>query len=94
MFNNLKTLLENLYPHPYLGFVQQQTERCPEKINSLGNLGTDFPEKKEDYYTILVLGGSVAFQLVANKNYIEEYHNNSFYSPTKNRCRHKCLRLQ
>lgn len=57
---------ESLYPHPYLGFVQSQGLECSfGKVNNKGFISPNFPHKKnEKYFDVLVMGGSVAAQLI------------------------------
>lgn len=65
---------KGLFPHPYLAFVHNK------KFNgsSTNNIGLMFPEdmpgsKREDYFTILVLGGSVASQFAGLFDYSPRY---------------------
>lgn len=60
----------NLFPHPYLGWVHWNNPECSKvlKYNSDGFLGPEFPIKKEDnFYDILITGGSVAAQFGPSK---------------------------
>jgi hypothetical protein len=58
-----------LYPHPYLGFVQNKAiegdpQRTTQRLNNVGLIGRDFPLKKDPArFTILLTGGSVACQV-------------------------------
>jgi hypothetical protein len=56
--------IDTLYPHPYLAFVHHNNPPCGmEYINNIGLFGYDFPVTKDNnYFTILLTGGSVAAQ--------------------------------
>ncbi len=59
-----------LFPHPYLGWVHWNNPKCSNKFtfNSDGFPGPEFPIKKyEEFFDILITGGSVAEQLAPRK---------------------------
>jgi hypothetical protein len=58
---------DSLYPHPFLGFVQQNQMACGWPVNNLSLFGQrDLPEDRQpDKFIILILGGSVAHHLAA-----------------------------
>ena len=59
-----------LFPHPYLGWVNWNNPKCSNKItfNSDGFPGPEFPIKKyEEFFDILITGGSVSEQLAPRK---------------------------
>jgi len=59
-----------LFPHPYLGWVHWNNPKCSNKItfNSDGFPGPEFPIKKYDeFFDILITGGSVSEQLAPRK---------------------------
>ena len=81
--------VDTLFPHPYVGFVHHANPPCGKSwVNNVGLFGADFPtEKRTDRYTILVVGGSVASQLVQEleppaQHYLEEELNKRYVSPT------------
>jgi hypothetical protein len=57
--------VDTLYPHPYLAFVHHANPPCGLKnLNNIGLLNDDYPTvKREDRFTILLTGGSIASQL-------------------------------
>ena len=80
--------VDTLYPHPYVAFVHHGNPPCGlPNVNNIGLLNADFPtEKRTDRYTILVVGGSVASQLVQEqpapaRHYLEEELNKRYVSP-------------
>jgi hypothetical protein len=80
--------VDTLYPHPYLAFVHHGNPPCGvSNVNNIGLLNTDFPTiKRNDVYTVLVVGGSVSSQLAQNwpapaPRYLEEELNRRFVSP-------------
>src|SRR5690349_2722952 len=80
--------VDTLYPHPYVAFVHHGNPPCGlSDVNNIGLLNADFPtEKRTDRYTILVVGGSVASQLVQEqpppaRHYLEEELNKRYVSP-------------
>ena len=58
------TYFNNLFPHPYLGWVHWNNPECPGPlVNSDGFTGPEFPIKNdENFFDILITGGSVAQQ--------------------------------
>ena len=80
--------VDTLYPHPYLAFVHHGNPPCGlPNVNNIGLLNTDFPTvKRDDRYTVLVVGGSVASQLAQNcpppaPRFLEEELNKRYVSP-------------
>ena len=80
--------VDTLYPHPYLAFVHHGNPPCGlPNANNIGLLNSDFPTiKPADRYVVLVVGGSVASQLVQNlpapaPRFLEEELNKRFISP-------------
>jgi len=80
--------VDTLYPHPYLAFVHHGNPPCGlPNVNNIGLLNTDFPTvKRDDVYTVLVVGGSVASQLTQNiappaPRFLEEELNKRYVSP-------------
>ena len=81
--------VDTLYPHPYLAFVHHANPPCGlPNVNNVGLFGDDFPTvRREDRYVVLVVGGSVASQLVQNMpppapHYLERELNENYQSPT------------
>jgi hypothetical protein len=81
--------IDTLYPHPYLAFVHHGNPPCGlPNVNNIGLLNTDFPTvKRDDVYTVLVVGGSVSSQLAQNwpapaPRFLEEELNRRYVSPT------------
>jgi len=81
--------VDTLYPHPYLAFVHHGNPPCGlPNVNNVGLLNTDFPTvKRDDVYTVLVVGGSVSSQLAQNwpapaPRFLEEELNKRFVSPS------------
>jgi hypothetical protein len=81
------SFMDALTPHPYLAFVFHNNAPCglPE-LNRVGIFQVrEFPHERDpNFYSILVLGGSVANQIVAGaRNYIwlEDILNEKFTSP-------------
>src|SRR6478672_6661748 len=79
--------VDKLYPHPYLAFVYHGNPPCGlSNVNNIGLLGADFPTiKPSDRYVLLVVGGSVASQLVQTlpppaPHFLEEELNRRFVS--------------
>ena len=58
------TYFNNLFPHPYLGWVHWNNPECSwHSVNSDGFTSPEFPIKKdENFFDILITGGSVAQQ--------------------------------
>ena len=58
------TYFNNLFPHPYLGWVQWNNPECSGPlVNLMVLLCPEFPIKKdENFFDILITGGSVAQQ--------------------------------
>jgi hypothetical protein len=80
--------VDTLYPHPYVAFVHHANPPCgPPNVNNIGLFNSDFPTiKPVDRYVVLVVGGSVASQLVQNlpapaPRFLEEELNKRFVSP-------------
>jgi len=80
--------IDTLYPHPYLAFVHHGNPPCGlPNVNNIGLLNTDFPTvKRDDVYTVLVVGGSVASQVTQNirppaPRFLEEELNRRYVSP-------------
>jgi hypothetical protein len=81
--------VDTLYPHPYVAFVHHGNPPCGlPNVNNVGLLNTDFPTiKRDDVYTLLVVGGSVSSQLAQNwpapaPRFLEEELNKRYVSPT------------
>ena len=79
---------DTLYPHPYVAFVHHANPPCGLPwVNNVGLFKPDLPTiKPQDRYVVLVIGGSVAAQLVQNQRppaprYLEEELNNNYVSP-------------
>jgi hypothetical protein len=72
-------------PHPYLGYVYDPNSRCMS-VNKLGFNTAEYPLKRNpDYFTILVLGGSVAEQISlsnSNASWLAAELNLNYRSPT------------
>lgn len=82
--------LDRLLPSPFLSHVMLQPPDCPlwRGINNRGFMGTyDYPQERDpNYYSILVLGGSVAnlvsmFPSQDHASFIEVVLNSNFTSP-------------
>jgi hypothetical protein len=80
--------VDTLYPHPYLAFVHHGNPPCGVRnVNNIGLLNTDFPTiKSPDFFTVMVVGGSVSSQLAQNwpapaPRFLEEELNRRFVSP-------------
>jgi hypothetical protein len=80
--------IDTLYPHPYVAFVQHANPPCGIPwVNNVGLFGPDFPVvKRQDYYVVMITGGSVASYLGGNQKapiprYLEEELNNRWVSP-------------
>ncbi len=81
--------VDNLFPHPYVAFVHHGNPPCGlANVNNIGLFNDDFPTlKREDRYTLLIVGGSVASQLGQNwqsppaPRYLEEELNRRYRSP-------------
>jgi hypothetical protein len=79
---------DTLYPHPYVAFVHHANPPCGLPwVNNVGLFKPDFPTiRPEGYYVVMVIGGSVASQLVQNQqptapHYLEEELNRNYVSP-------------
>ena len=79
---------DSLTPHPILGFVYQNETFCGNPLTNNVGMGDPktFPKKRqEDFYDILLTGGSVAEHLSGvtydQKNWLEFYLNQHFMSP-------------
>ena len=80
--------VDTLYPHPYVAFVHHANPPCGMPwVNNVGLFGPDYPVlKNPDYYTVILIGGSVASQLAQNQpppapRYLEEELNKNYVSP-------------
>lgn len=82
---------DSLQLHPYTGYsyIKLGTE-CTASVHNYGFKGSQVPiEYDPNYYTILVLGGSVAEQIGGhlehnlNQTKLEMYLNSNYVSPTK-----------
>lgn len=80
--------VDTLFPHPYVGFVHHANPPCGQPwVNNVGLYGPDYPTvKRDDYFVVLLTGGSVASQLGQNNRppaprYLEEELNKRFVSP-------------
>jgi hypothetical protein len=80
--------VDRLFPHPYVGFVHHGNPPCGvANVNNVGLFNDDFPTvKREDRYTILLTGGSVASQLAQfdprpKPRYLEDELNDRYVSP-------------
>ncbi|MBN9541139.1 MAG: hypothetical protein IKE60_19860 [Reyranella sp.] len=81
--------VDTLFPHPYVGFVHHANPPCGQPwVNNIGLYGPDYPTvKRDDYYVVLLTGGSVASQLGQNgppptPRYLEVELNKKYISPT------------
>ncbi|MBF0269655.1 MAG: hypothetical protein HQL44_13810 [Alphaproteobacteria bacterium] len=78
---------ETVFPHPWLGFVHHANPpHSLPHINNIGLFGRDFPlVRDEDYFTILITGGSVAAQFGQifpnGPLFLEEHLNRHYKSP-------------
>lgn len=80
--------VDTLYPHPYVAFVHHGNPPCGlANVNNVGLFNHDFPTiKRQDRYTVLLVGGSVASQLGQNweapaPHYLEQELNKRYQSP-------------
>ena len=80
----------NVRPHPYLSYYYAFNAPCRPKKNNYGFAGSDFPlEYDSQYFSILLIGGSVAEQLGGHVfggesiYALEKTLNDKFYSPNK-----------
>ncbi len=80
--------IDRLFPHPYVGFVHHGNPPCGMvNINNVGLFNDDFPTiKRDDRYTILLTGGSIASQLAQfdprpAPRYLEDELNAHYVSP-------------
>ncbi len=79
--------IDTLYPHPYVAYVQHANPPCGVPwANNVGLFGPDFPVvKPQDYYVVMLTGGSVASFLGGNQKgrpaYLTEELNNHYISP-------------
>jgi hypothetical protein len=80
--------VDTLYPHPYVAFVHHANPPCGmANVNNVGLFGHDYPTvRNPDYYTLILVGGSVASQLAQNQAppaplYLEEELNKKYVSP-------------
>jgi len=81
--------IDRLFPHPYVGFVHHGNPPCGMvNINNVGLFNEDFPTvKRDDRYTILLTGGSIASQLAQfdprpKPRYLEDELNAHYVSPS------------
>jgi hypothetical protein len=83
---------ETLGPHPYLGYsihakARENCDLYTYALNNRGMSGPDYPvEKDDEFFTILLTGGSVADQLGAvedpnSGHFLTNYFNKNFISP-------------
>ena len=70
--------------HPYLSIYYPEKEKCRSFIrNNYGLRSKNIPlELDQNYYTILIAGGSVAEQ-IGMGNFLDEYLNEHWLSPNK-----------
>ncbi|MEX2287790.1 MAG: hypothetical protein WD648_11920 [Planctomycetaceae bacterium] len=78
-----------LYPHPYLGYVHNEKaegdpQRTNTRVNNVGLFGRDVPLRKDPMkFTVLLTGGSVAFQLgiagEGGRSYLEIFLNDRYH---------------
>ena len=80
--------IDTLYPHPYLAFVHHANPPCGlRNLNNIGLLNDDYPvEKRQDRFTILLTGGSIASQLAQMSDgdaprFLELELNQNYVSP-------------
>lgn len=80
--------IDTLYPHPYLAFVHHANPPCGlRNLNNIGLLNDDYPiEKRQDRFTILLTGGSIASQLAQMSDgdaprFLELELNQNYISP-------------
>ncbi len=80
--------VDRLFPHPYVGFVHHGNPPCGMvNINNVGLFNDDYPvAKRDDRYTILLTGGSIASQLAQfdprpKPRYLEDELNERYVSP-------------
>jgi hypothetical protein len=80
--------VDRMFPHPYVGFVHHGNPPCGMlNINNVGLFNDDYPvEKREDRYTILLTGGSIASQLGQfdarpKPRFLEDELNEHYLSP-------------
>jgi hypothetical protein len=80
---------DTLFPHPYLASVHHANPPCGiADLNNVGLFGADYPAiRRDDRYTILLTGGSVAAQMgqmlkPPAPHYLEEALNARYVSPT------------
>ena len=82
--------VDTLFPHPYVAFVHHGNPPCGvPNINNVGLFNDDFPvTRRDDRYTILLTGGSVASQLgqvspsPPAPKFLEEELNKHYVSPS------------
>jgi len=77
------SFLDTIVPHPYLGFVHRNS-LCGSS-NNRGFVGANIPlERDPDFFTILIVGGSVAEQMaigVKGVSWLEKELNARYISP-------------
>ena len=80
--------IDRLFPHPYVGFVHHANPPCGRpNVNNVGLFNDDLPTvKRDDRYTILLTGGSIASQLAQfdpppSPKYLQEELNAHYVSP-------------
>lgn len=80
--------VDTLFPDPYLAFIHHANPPCGLKnLNNIGLLNDDYPlERRDDRYTILLTGGSIAAQLAQMSpppapRFLEEELNARYVSP-------------
>ncbi len=79
---------DSLVPHPFFAFVHHKNGPCGIESNSTGILDhQEFPaEKNPHFFTIVVLGGSVASQLTYGsheKRWLEDFLNTHYTNKKK-----------
>jgi hypothetical protein len=77
----------SIIQHPYLGFVHNSNPPCNYSyINKSGYYGPDFPAtKRDDVFTVMILGGSVASMFGQSTNEsIEKKLNRKYKKDGKN----------
>lgn len=80
--------VDTLYPHPYVAFVYHGNPPCGLiNVNNVGLLNDDYPTtRREDRFTILLTGGSIASQLAQIElrpapRFLEDELNRNYVSP-------------
>ncbi len=73
-----------LYPHPYLAHVHHDLPPCGlSSLNRAGQEGGEIPVGGDrNAFTILLTGGSVANQMAAGPNFLEDELNRKYRAPS------------